>query len=319
MHVSSIKLASFAVLPMLAQVSTCDPTNVLRDIFDPQVVLVGRGTLEASGTGTATLRGNGTIRVTTTERTGLVIFDAAGVEYELEGEGSTYWYQGHLIVDGMLGTASIEGDGLRVGLHGGPMEIYAEGEGRVTLSGEGTYSTNGDEEKTTWSEQEQTATYAAAGREPTVAEIPASDVKRIRDYSDLIDRVREALANPDVIVGGTGTLHAEGSGSVLVAGSGTVTVDAQGHSGIIIYNAAQVHFELSGEGRTQWRGVNLIAEGLVGTAFVEGEDLRVVVTGGPMVLDAEGTGRARLSGTGSYETNGEAPEGIPEEEVAVSF
>ncbi len=318
MQLSSIKLAAVAVLPMLAQTSTCNPSDIWSNVLNPDVVLVGQGTFDASGSGTVTLRGSGTIQVTATGRTGLVIFDAAGVDYQLDGEGATYWYEGHLVVDGMLGSATIQGASLRVGLHGGPMEIHAEGQGRITLSGEGEFSTGGDKREA-WTDQEQAAVYAAPGQKPDVAEILAADIKATRDYIDLIERVREALRNPDAIVGGTGTLHAEGSGSARVTGAGVVMIEAQGQCGLVIFDAANVNFELAGEGRTKWRGDDLIAEGIVGTAYVEGENLRVVVTGGPMTLDAEGTGRARLSGEGWYETNSGVPEGIEEAEAEVAF
>jgi len=315
---SPLTAAAFVVLPMMAQVSTCDPGAMFSGIFDPDVVLTGRGSMQAEGVGTATLRGSGSIQVNALDRTGLVILDAANVQYELEGEGQTYWYQGHLIVDGMLGSASIEGEELRVGLHGGPMELFAEGVGRVTLQGEGTYSTGGGP-AVRWDVEEHAVDYGETQGRSADLNLDPDDRETLRDYGDLIRRVREQLANPDAVITGTGVLDAYGTGSASVIGDGTIDIETTGHAGLIIFDADQAVFELAGEGRTQWRGHNLIAEGYLGTAHVQGEALRVVVTGGPMTLHTEGTGQVRLSGTGYYETQSGKSGDIEEAPNDVSF
>ena len=155
--------------PMLAVViPPCVPDEIIDDIRDPNVVRRGTGSIEAEGSGTATLIGRGEIFIELQEdpegRAHLVIHDAANKDVTLNGQGTKYWRGDHLYVDGLVGTATIAGEGLVVGVTGHPLYLYAEGSGRVSLAGVGTYSVNGGEEQP-WPTELQEIAYEGAPEE----------------------------------------------------------------------------------------------------------------------------------------------------------
>lgn len=138
-------LLSVASLLAVA-IPPCVPDEIIDDIRDPNVIRRGTGSIEAEGSGTATVIGHGEVFIELAEdpegRAHLVIYDAAHKELELIGEGTKTWRGNHLYVDGLVGTARIAGERLVIGVTGHPLYLYAEGTGRVSLAGTGTYSVN---------------------------------------------------------------------------------------------------------------------------------------------------------------------------------
>lgn len=116
------------------------------------VVVTGTGTLEASGTGKATIEGDITVRLSArngilvVSNEGTVTTNGTGTKEEL-GNGDVK-YQG-------FGSATIEGSDVTVEISGEDIKLTATGTGSATLSGNGTYNTENDFSVTSeWDEEE---------------------------------------------------------------------------------------------------------------------------------------------------------------------
>lgn len=115
-----------------------------------------------------------------------------------------------------------------------------------------------------------------------------------------------------VELGGTGTLHAEGSGVATIIGNGQIW--AGGCSGPGTGCTLAVHdnanpgenpvVRIQGYGWMQQYGDWYIYHGFDGSALVAGEDITVRLAGHHISLTASGTGQATLRGQGTYSVNG---------------
>ena len=116
------------------------------------------------------------------------------------------------------------------------------------------------------------------------------------------------VVNAQVVVGGTGTLQAQGDGTAAVQGAGTVTIS--GNGGLIIYDRdGDATIEISGVGQRSVESTRNGRQyvryiGFNGTATITGESFTVILRGTGIELNAEGTGRAWLKGRGTYIVNG---------------
>lgn len=102
----------------------------------------GSGWLDAQGTGTAGVRGNGSIQVT---GAGLLwVKDVAGdASIEVSGFGRvTFYASGWRKYTGFNGNASISGSKVEANLVGSNIHLYAEGNGIFYLRGRGSYNTS---------------------------------------------------------------------------------------------------------------------------------------------------------------------------------
>lgn len=103
-----------------------------------------------------------------------------------------------------------------------------------------------------------------------------------------------------VVVSGAGRLTAQGDGRAYIHGNGTITVSAVNGTMIVSGNATA---DISGgnatdlgDGRVKYHGFE--------SAAVTGEQMTVQITGHSIDLVAEGTGKAVLSGKGTYSVCG---------------
>jgi len=103
-----------------------------------------------------------------------------------------------------------------------------------------------------------------------------------------------------VILHGTGTLYAEGNGTALLAGNLTINIETNATGVLLVSQNAQV--TATGEGnRTELPNGYTKYQGF-GEAQIQGDEIKVKVTGREIKLKAEGTGRAVLKGNGTYHT-----------------
>jgi len=109
-------------------------------------------------------------------------------------------------------------------------------------------------------------------------------------------------------VQGTGTLHAEGKGTVTIqARPGTVDISGSGVLTLVdLAGDAAIQVTGSGTRSTEMQGKHTVIRyrGFNGQAHIEGSHYIVRVRGRHLVVDARGTGRALLQGQGTYEVNG---------------
>jgi hypothetical protein len=117
-----------------------------------------------------------------------------------------------------------------------------------------------------------------------------------------------ALLVPTVVLaasgGGTGTLHAWGTGKGVVQGDGSISASGNGDLWIKD-NAGDAYIYVRGE-KTKFHTPNgwVHYEGFHGYALVRGSDVTVAISGDHLRLHARGTGRFALRGQGGYETEG---------------
>ncbi len=119
--------------------------------------------------------------------------------------------------------------------------------------------------------------------------------------------VTPATTRPGTVIGGTGTLDAQGNGVAAVRGAMDLTVSAS--EGMLLVrdfnNNAVVHVD--GNGRTaQWLGFTVYF-GFNGTATVKAPNAGVIVIGKDIDLHVTGHGWAFLKGHGTFTANGHGP------------
>ncbi|MEA1905777.1 MAG: hypothetical protein U9N12_02310 [Euryarchaeota archaeon] len=129
----------------------------------------------------------------------------------------------------------------------------------------------------------------------------------IRDANQITREIflelREYRAG-SVILDGTGTLTAEGSGTALVRGDIEMQLSADAGSLSVCDRAGDMAINITGEGTRTEDGSIVIYTGFNGDATISGSDVVVTMTGTGIELTVDGTGTAVLIGTGSYEVVG---------------
>ncbi len=100
-----------------------------------------------------------------------------------------------------------------------------------------------------------------------------------------------------VVVRGTGTLVANGSGRAVIEGNVTVTL-----SGINGTMKVSSNAEVTTDGTKEVLGNGDVKYNNFTSATIKGENIRVEISGNDISLTATGTGSAVLSGKGTYKT-----------------
>lgn len=113
---------------------------------------------------------------------------------------------------------------------------------------------------------------------------------------------RHAKGKGKVVVSGTGRLTAHGDGRAYIVGNGTITVSAVNGTMIVSGNAS---VETNGTGNITELGDGQVKYQGFGSAVVTGEEITVRISGKGIDLVAEGTGKAILSGKGTYSVCGQ--------------
>lgn len=121
---------------------------------------------------------------------------------------------------------------------------------------------------------------------------------------DVFKDIRK-LSREKVVVRGTGTLVANGTGRAVIEGDVTVTLSGNGT--LIVSGNANVTTDGTGTREVLGNG-NVKYQGF-GSATISGENIQVEVSGNSIALTAEGTGKAVLNGKGTYRTEDFAASG----------
>ena len=101
-----------------------------------------------------------------------------------------------------------------------------------------------------------------------------------------------------------GNLHAEGDGIAMLAGRGTIELEGNGTLWLKdVSGDAQVAVEGYGE-KEEYDDGWVQYSGFGGTASIEGSRIIVMVAGSDIDLKAQGCGRVKLWGHGSFDING---------------
>ena len=117
---------------------------------------------------------------------------------------------------------------------------------------------------------------------------------------EIFRELREYRAGT-VVLKGTGTLTAEGSGTALVRGDIDMQLSADAGSLSVRDRAGDMAIEVTGDGTRTEDGSTVIYTGFNGDATIAGSNVVVTMTGTEIDLTVDGTGTAILIGTGSYE------------------
>lgn len=132
-----------------------DANHIIRDVirevrmlsyyWDRAVVLNGTGTLEASGAGTAVVKGSLNLSLTADYGTLMVCDRAGDMEITVTGNGVKDQAGKYTIYHGFDGTVDLTGSDVAVIMIGSGVDLTVTGTGRAILVGEGSYSaTAGD-------------------------------------------------------------------------------------------------------------------------------------------------------------------------------
>ena len=129
----------------------------------------------------------------------------------------------------------------------------------------------------------------------------------IRDANQITREIflelREYRAG-SVIMDGTGTLTAEGSGTTLVRGDIEMQLSADAGSLSVVDRDGDMIITVTGDGARTDDGSIVVYTGFNGDATISGSDVVVTMTGTGIDLTVDGTGTAILIGTGLYEVTG---------------
>ena len=110
-------------------------------------------------------------------------------------------------------------------------------------------------------------------------------------------------ASTDVSANGVGKLQAQGDGIAILFGKGAVELSGNGTLWIRDV-AGNARIEVTGYGvKKEFPDGWIQYSGLRGTASIKGSNIRVVIAGISIDLDAKGHGGAILWGHGTYELN----------------
>jgi len=111
-------------------------------------------------------------------------------------------------------------------------------------------------------------------------------------------------ASTDVSANGVGKLQAQGDGIAILFGKGAVELSGNGTLWIKDV-AGNTKIEVTGYGvKKEFPDGWIQYSGMRGTASIKGSNIRVVIAGISIDLDAKGHGGAILWGHGTYELNG---------------
>ena len=128
------------------------------------------------------------------------------------------------------------------------------------------------------------------------ANVCIKDANRI--IRDIFQELRE-YRDGTVVLKGTGTLTAEGSGTALVRGAIDMQLAADAGSLFVVDRYGDMAIEVTGGGTRTEDGSSVIYTGFNGDATISGSDVVVTMTGTGIDLAVDGTGTAILIGTGS--------------------
>jgi hypothetical protein len=120
--------------------------------------------------------------------------------------------------------------------------------------------------------------------------------------------VAGATTTRSVVVAGTGTLAARGSGVARLAGSYILAGAMDGGSLRIVGATAYTTIRVTGwTSKTRYADGTLLYRGVHGTFYIAGRTLRTTITSTAMRFVAFGHGHALLVGRGQYWVNGHGP------------
>ncbi|MGC8816951.1 MAG: hypothetical protein ACP5PX_03985 [Candidatus Hadarchaeum sp.] len=146
----------------------------------------------------------------------------------------------------------------------------------------------------------------------TFAEMYPAIQSRIREavqyLKDALNDLKNAISEikrhgRQVTIQGTGTLTAQGSGSIHLTGTGVVEIRGPIDGNFIVSPNAAV--TTSGDGTKIQLGNGFFQYQGYDNASISGTDITVDINGNGIDIVASGTGRVRITGTGTYKTYGE--------------
>ncbi len=117
-------------------------------------------------------------------------------------------------------------------------------------------------------------------------------------------RALESYRNGAVILNGTGTLEASGSGTAWIHGSPDLALSCDYGTLMVRDRAGDMAITVTGNGVKDQSGRWTMYHGFDGTADITGSDVSVALVGSGIDLTVTGTGRAILVGDGAYQVRG---------------
>ena len=123
-------------------------------------------------------------------------------------------------------------------------------------------------------------------------------------------RALDGYRNGAVILNGTGTLEASGSGTAWIAGSLDLALVCDYGTLMLRDHAGDMEIKVTGNGVKDQSGRWTMYHGFDGTANITGSDVSVVLVGSGIDLTVTGTGRAILVGDGIYQVRGPGGDAI---------
>jgi hypothetical protein len=117
-------------------------------------------------------------------------------------------------------------------------------------------------------------------------------------------RALEGYRNGAVMLNGTGTFNASGSGTAWIAGSLDLALSCDYGTLMVRDPVGDMEITVTGNGVEGQSGRWTMYHGFDGTADITGSDVSVVLVGSGVDLTVTGTGRAILVGDGTYQVSG---------------
>jgi len=117
-------------------------------------------------------------------------------------------------------------------------------------------------------------------------------------------RALEGYRDGAVILNGTGSLEASGSGTALTHGSLDLALSCDDGTLMVRDRAGDMEIEVTGNGVKDQSDRWTMYHGFDGTADITGSDVSVALVGSGIELTATGTGQAILVGDGIYQVSG---------------
>ncbi len=117
-------------------------------------------------------------------------------------------------------------------------------------------------------------------------------------------RALEGYRNGAVMLNGTGTLEASGSGTAWIHGSLDLALSCDYGTLMVHDRAGDMAITVTGNGVKDQSGRWTMYHGFDGTADITGSDVSVALVGSEVDLTVTGTGRAILVGDGTYQVSG---------------
>ena len=117
-------------------------------------------------------------------------------------------------------------------------------------------------------------------------------------------RAFEGYKNGAVILNGTGTLEASGSGTAWIHGSLDLALSCDYGTLMVHDRVGDMNITVTGNGVKDQTGRWTMYHGFDGTADITGSDVSVALVGSEVDLTVTGTGRAILVGDGTYQVSG---------------